>query len=63
MWNYKSFLCVIVSILLFRQCNTQEENDNENESSPIKMIFETDIGNDIDDALALNTVAILGYMR
>ena len=54
MWKYRSFLCAIVSITLFAQCDGVKDNGSDIASAPIKVIFETDMGNDIDDALALD---------
>lgn len=54
MWNFKPFLYAIVSILLFTQCNGVKDNNSDITSAPLRVIFETDMGNDIDDALALD---------
>lgn len=54
MLQFRSFFYAIVSIILFSQCNGVKDNDSDIASPPLRVIFETDMGNDIDDALALD---------
>lgn len=47
------FICLVFCTALFSNC--QNKVDNQEQSAPtINIIFDTDMGNDIDDALALD---------
>ena len=49
------FLLLLVVVFLFTGCNTSTKKTQEdNTPSKISIIFETDMGNDVDDALALD---------
>ncbi len=48
------FYLIGLFVLSLLSCTAKREQNIEKETSAIKVIFETDIGNDIDDALALD---------
>lgn len=54
MWHFRPFLFALLSIIVFNQCNDTKDSQNDTSSEPIRVIFDTDMGNDIDDALALD---------
>ncbi|HOI80112.1 MAG TPA: nucleoside hydrolase [Petrimonas sp.] len=49
----KIYLAVITTFLMVG-CSTKTQQSTENKESKMKVIFETDMGNDVDDALALD---------
>lgn len=53
MKNNVLFLSFILSIILFTNCDSKANNNGQT-LAPINVIFDTDMGNDIDDALALD---------
>lgn len=54
--NLTFFLSILVftSCSLFASCNSKKDEIKEGTPQPIGIIFDTDMGNDIDDALALD---------
>lgn len=49
----KTYLAVF-AVLTMMECSSKVEQSIENNESKVKVIFETDMGNDVDDALALD---------
>lgn len=54
MKNNLTLLSFILAIVLFASCSNKKEESKESSPQPISVIFDTDMGNDIDDALALD---------
>lgn len=53
--SIKVILFCVFIISMFSHCNNTKQQANDiNDNPPSKVIFETDMGNDIDDALALD---------
>lgn len=50
----KKILSIFIFALLLCSCKQQSRNNENNSNNTITIIFETDMGNDIDDALALD---------
>ena len=48
-----SFL-VVLFLVLISSCVSNNKEKEEIASGPLKVIFETDMGNDVDDAMALD---------
>jgi len=53
----------ILFIVILTGCSTASEVRLKKNSEPLKIIFETDMGNDVDDALALDMLYKYIYMN